>query len=81
MFRLLNVVLKASVTQNWLLRLNSFFILNIPSLAWSKVDNESLVPNHQINLLYEHLITRIDPKLIEAMTEANKENLVPQQSK
>jgi len=24
---------------------------------------------------YQHLITRIDPKLIEAMTEANKENL------
>ena len=26
---------------------------------------------------YNHLITRIDPKAIEAMTEANKENLTP----
>ncbi len=26
---------------------------------------------------YSHLITRIDPKAIEAMTEANKENLAP----
>ncbi len=26
---------------------------------------------------YNHLITRIDPKAIEAMTEANKENLAP----
>ena len=29
---------------------------------------------------YNHLITRIDPKDIEAMTEANKENLQPQQT-
>ena len=34
----------------------------------------SLAVNHAINA-YEHLITRIDPKAIEAMTEANKENL------
>jgi methionyl-tRNA synthetase len=36
--------------------------------------NTSLVAQHAINA-YDHLITRIDPKLIEAMTEANKENL------
>jgi methionyl-tRNA synthetase len=35
---------------------------------------DSLADNHSINA-YEHLIIRIDPKLIEALTEANKENL------
>jgi methionyl-tRNA synthetase len=34
-----------------------------------------LANNHKINA-YEHLITRLDPKLIEAMTEANKDNLL-----
>ena len=34
----------------------------------------SLASQHAINA-YDHLITRIDPKQIEAMTEANKENL------
>jgi methionyl-tRNA synthetase len=47
--------------------------LNITPLLWSTVD-ASLTAAHSINA-YEHLITRIDPKLIEAMTEANKENL------
>jgi methionyl-tRNA synthetase len=47
--------------------------LNIPALNWQSVD-ASLANQHQINE-YTHLITRIDPKLIEAMTNANKENL------
>lgn len=38
--------------------------------------NDSFVDDHAINE-YNHLITRIDPKHIEAMTEANKENLQP----
>ncbi|MDP3678420.1 MAG: methionine--tRNA ligase subunit beta, partial [Methylotenera sp.] len=47
--------------------------LNIAPLTWKSVTT-SLSQDHQINS-YEHLITRVDAKLIEAMTEANKENL------
>ena len=47
--------------------------LNVAEFKWE--DSECLLPNdHAINT-YEHLITRIDPKQIEAMTEANKENM------
>jgi methionyl-tRNA synthetase len=48
--------------------------LNIEPLIWQSVGT-SLLPAHSINA-YEHLITRIDPKAIEAMTEASKENLL-----
>jgi methionyl-tRNA synthetase len=48
--------------------------MNIEPLNWQSV-GKSLLPSHCINA-YEHLITRVDPKLIEAMTEANKENLL-----
>jgi methionyl-tRNA synthetase len=47
--------------------------LNIAPLNWQAVD-ASLNAQHAINA-YEHLITRVDIKQIEAMTEANKENL------
>ena len=43
-------------------------------MLWEAV-NTPLLAQHKINE-YAHLITRIDPKAIEAMTEANKENLV-----
>ncbi len=49
--------------------------LNIPPLSWS----EHWVPlpeGHTINE-YQHLMTRIDPKKIEAMVEENKESLQP----
>ncbi|MES2498983.1 MAG: methionine--tRNA ligase [Pseudomonadota bacterium] len=46
--------------------------LNIKPLTW--LDATSLIDAHCISS-YQHLMTRIDPKLIEAMTEANKENL------
>jgi methionyl-tRNA synthetase len=47
--------------------------LNVPPLTWS--DASKLLPKgHTINP-YAHLMTRIDPKQIEAMTEANKENM------
>ena len=42
-------------------------------MLWEAV-NTPLLAQHQINE-YAHLITRIDPKALEAMTEANKENL------
>lgn len=47
--------------------------LNISPLTWASI-GASLTANHTISA-YEHLITRIDPKAVEAMTEANKENL------
>jgi methionyl-tRNA synthetase len=70
MFRLLTLYLKP-VLPRLAYEIEQF--LNIEPLAWNVV-GASLVPNHQIKA-YEHLITRIDPKFIEAMTEANKENL------
>lgn len=48
--------------------------LNITPLTWADVDL-SLSAQHRINA-YEHLITRIDPKQVAAMSEANKENLL-----
>ncbi len=49
--------------------------LNIPPLQWQ--DAETLLPaSHKINV-YEHLMTRLDPKLIEAMVAANQESLKP----
>jgi methionyl-tRNA synthetase len=70
MFRLLTLYLKP-VLPNLAYEIERF--LNIEPLIWQTV-SASLLPAHSINA-YEHLITRIDPKLIEAMTEANKENL------
>ena len=70
MFRLLTLYLKP-VMPKLAGEIEKF--LNIPALSWNSVDI-SLAAQHVINN-YEHLITRIDPKAIEAMTEANKENL------
>jgi methionyl-tRNA synthetase len=70
MFRLLTLYLKP-VLPKLANEVEQF--LNIAPLSWASVD-DSLVTGHQINS-YEHLITRIDPKAIEAMTDANKENL------
>ncbi|HSH53669.1 MAG TPA: methionine--tRNA ligase [Methylotenera sp.] len=70
MFRLLTLYLKP-VLPNLAGHIEQF--LNISALGWNSV-NTSLTAQHTINA-YDHLITRIDPKQIEAMTEANKENL------
>lgn len=70
MFRLLTLYLKPVLPK---LSQEIERFLNIAPLTWITVKT-SLSPQHSINA-YEHLITRIDPKLIEAMTEANKENL------
>ena len=72
MFRLLTLYLKPVLPK---LAVDVEKFLNIAPLAWGSV-TDSFVTGHQINV-YEHLITRIDPKLVEAMTEANKENLAP----
>ncbi len=49
--------------------------LNTNVQSWSSLDHDLL--DHHINN-YEHLMTRLDPKLIEAMVAANQESLQPQ---
>jgi methionyl-tRNA synthetase len=70
MFRLLTLYLKP-VLPKLATEIEQF--LNIAPLTWAVVE-VSLPAQHSINS-YEHLITRVDIKQIEAMTEANKENL------
>ncbi len=70
MFRLLTLYLKP-VLPSLAAEIEKF--LNISALSWSSV-TDCLAAQHTINA-YDHLITRIDPKLIESMTEANRENL------
>ena len=70
MFRLLTLYLKP-VLPKLAIEIEAF--LNIAPLTWACV-GENLSAGHKINE-YNHLITRIDPKAIEVMTEANKENL------
>ncbi len=70
MFRLLTLYLKP-VLPKLAAEIEQF--LNIAPLSWQNVES-SLAAEHAINA-YEHLITRVDVKQIEAMTEANKENL------
>lgn len=70
MFRLLTLYLKP-VLPKLAGEIEQF--LNIAPLSWNAVAT-SLLSQHRINA-YEHLITRVDGKQIEAMTEANKENL------
>ncbi|MFZ3087451.1 MAG: methionine--tRNA ligase subunit beta, partial [Methylotenera sp.] len=70
MFRLLTLYLKP-VLPKLAGEIEQF--LNVAPLTWAAVDS-SLPAQHIINA-YEHLITRVDAKQIEAMTEANKENL------
>lgn len=72
MFRLLTLYLKP-VLPKLAGEIEQF--LNVTALGWLDV-KASLPAGHQINA-YEHLITRIDPKQIDAMTEANKESLQP----
>jgi methionyl-tRNA synthetase len=70
MFRILSIYLKP-ILPKIVEQVEGF--LNVEPLKWA--DSQALLPEgHKINT-YQHLITRIDPKAIEAMTEANKENL------
>jgi len=72
MFRLLTIYLKP-VLPGLAEKIETF--LNVPALAWTSVE-ASFESGHQINA-YEHLITRLDQKFVEAMVEANKESLQP----
>ena len=49
--------------------------LNVAPFAWSDVD-DVLAAGHAINT-YEHLMTRVDPKQIAALIDANKQSLTP----
>ena len=49
--------------------------LNIPPLSWD--DTRFLLPEGHSIKEYSHLMTRIDPKNIEAMLTANQQNLEP----
>ncbi len=49
--------------------------MNIAPLVWADA-RTLLAGGHAINA-YEHLMTRVDPKLIEKLVEANKESLAP----
>jgi len=72
LFRLLTVLLKP-ILPVVAGKVEKF--LNIAPLAWG--DAQSLLAaGHAINA-YEHLMTRVDPKLIEKLVEANKESLAP----
>lgn len=70
MFRLLTIYLKP-VLPKLASEIEAF--LNIDSLQWASVES-SLMSGHVINQ-YNHLITRIDAKNIDAMVESNKANL------
>ena len=71
MFRLLTLYLKP-ILPKLALEIEQF--LNVDPLNWVSVEH-CLSAGHTINE-YSHLITRIDPKAVEAMIEANKENLI-----
>jgi methionyl-tRNA synthetase len=50
-------------------------LLRIPPLTWA--DAGTALPAGHVIAPYEHLMTRIDPKRIAALVEANRDNLQP----
>jgi methionyl-tRNA synthetase len=72
LFRMLAAMLKPVLP---LLAQHAEAFLAAPVAAWSDLDKPLL--GHRINT-YAPLFTRIDPKQIEAMTEASKDTLQPQ---
>ncbi|MGE5027698.1 MAG: methionine--tRNA ligase [Betaproteobacteria bacterium] len=72
LFRLLTLYLKPVLPK---LAADVEAFLNIRPLQWN--DSQALLPaTHTINP-YQHLMTRIDPKQVEAMIEENKQSLAP----
>ncbi|MES2552980.1 MAG: methionine--tRNA ligase [Pseudomonadota bacterium] len=69
-FRLLTLYLKPVLPE---LAKNVESFLNVAPLQWNDV--AASLSGSSVISTYQHLMTRIDPKLIEAMTDANKENL------
>jgi methionyl-tRNA synthetase len=68
LFRLLTVLLKP-ILPTLAVKVEAF--LNIAPLTWADAGS-LLAASHRINA-YEHLLTRIDPKLIEQLIAANTE--------
>ena len=73
MFRILTIYLKP-VLPKLAAQAEQFLNVTAP-LEW-KDSKTLLVENHQINS-YQHLMTRVDPKQIEALVAANRESLAP----
>jgi len=71
-FRILTLILKPILPE---VAETSEKFLNVSPLIWAHV-NSPLPLGHQVKE-YNHLMTRIDPNHIEAMTEANKQTLEP----
>lgn len=69
-FRLLSLYLKP-VLPGLVSNVEAF--LNIPPLTWE--DAFTLLPEGHVIKPYQHLMSRIDPKQIESLVEANKQNL------
>ena len=71
-FRLLTLYLKPVLPR---LAANVEAFLGIAPLDWQAAS--ALLPEGHAIAPYQHLMTRIDPKAIEAMTEENKTSLAP----
>jgi methionyl-tRNA synthetase len=69
-FRILTIALRPVLPT---LAGNAELFLNVSPLTWKDIDNH-VTEGHQINE-YKHLATRVDPKQITALIDANKENL------
>ncbi|MBU3736795.1 MAG: methionine--tRNA ligase subunit beta, partial [Methylobacterium sp.] len=72
MFRILTLFLKPVLPR---LAADVETFLNLAPLTWADAA-DALPAGHAIQP-YQHLMTRLDPKQIAAMTEANKESLQP----
>lgn len=70
LFRLLTLYLKPILPK---LARDAEAFLNVPPLTWA--DAKKTLPEHHRVNVYKHLLTRIDPKQIESLVEANKQNL------
>ncbi|MGH8581915.1 MAG: methionine--tRNA ligase [Gammaproteobacteria bacterium] len=71
-FRLLTIYLKPVLPR---LAATAEQFLNVPPLQWADADR--FLPHEHVINRYEHLLTRIDPKQIEALVEANKPSMKP----
>ncbi len=72
LFRLLTVLLKPVLPA---LADQVAAFLNVAPFVWDDVGSV-LAPSHAINT-YQHLMTRLDPKQLTALVEANKSSLAP----
>jgi methionyl-tRNA synthetase len=71
-FRLLTILLKPVLPA---LTQKAEAFLNIAPLTWR--DSDSLLAGDHVISPYQHLMTRIDPRQISALIEANKSSLAP----